>query len=84
MEDLSGALCVSHDPNLFDPDMHHHVRLGALNSCWLCEEARDVCLGCPVIEACYAQAQRIKESYTIRAGMAWSAGRPRHLNKRRS
>jgi hypothetical protein len=82
--DLPGAACMKSDPRLFDPDCHHHARLGSRNACWLCEEARDVCEGCPVLGDCFKRAQETKESFMIMAGLAWSNGRPRHLTRRRS
>lgn len=63
--------------------MHHHVHLGAGNACWICDDARDVCVTCPVYDACYRQAQEQRESYMIRAGYLWVNGRPRDLRKRR-
>lgn len=81
IEDLSGAACVGR-PELFDPDMHHHLYLGS-NACWICDEAREVCIGCPVYEACYVQARRTRESFMIRAGYAWTNGKPRDLGRRR-
>jgi hypothetical protein len=77
-----GALCAKEDPDLWDPDTHHHVKLGR-SDCWMCEEARDVCLRCPVFRACEAQAVRYKESHCIRAAQAWTGGRPRSLSRRR-
>lgn len=84
LEDLEGASCVGHDPGIWDPDTHNHLLLGSSNACWICDEARDICLTCPVIDECFEVARRTRESFTIRAGMAWTAGRPRDLRKRRS
>lgn len=84
MEDLSAGLCIGEDPGVWDPDTHHHVMLGARNDCWICDEAADICIQCPVIDACYREAQRTRESFMIRAGMAWSNGRARSLRRRRS
>lgn len=81
LEDLTGASCAG-KPDLFDPDMHQHVYLGS-NACWLCDEAREVCLDCPVYHACYTQARRVRESHMIRAGYLWTNGRPRDVRKRR-
>lgn len=83
MEDLSEGLCVGEDPGLWDPDTHHHVMLGARNACWICEEAQDFCIQCPVNAACFREAQRTRESFMIRAGMAWTNGRARDLSRRR-
>lgn len=84
MEDLSGAACVGQDPGLWDPDTHLHIYLKGTNSCWICDDARDICMECPVISGCFEQARRLRESHTIRAGMAWTNGRPRDLKKRRT
>lgn len=81
-EDLSEAACVGR-PDIFDPDTHHHVRVGQGNACWMCDEARDICLECPVIDACFKRARRTRESFMIMAGMAWTNGKPRDLRKRR-
>lgn len=82
IENLEGAAC-SGQPELFDPDTHRHLYLGAGNDCWICDEARDLCIECPVIEACFRQGQQQRESHMIRAGFAWTNGRPRDLRKRR-
>jgi hypothetical protein len=82
IEDLEGASCAG-QADIFDPDMHHHLYLGSGNDCWICDEARDICIECPVIEACFAQGRRQRESHMIRAGFAWTNGRPRDLRKRR-
>ena len=79
---LEQAACAGMAP-LFDVDAHHHDRLGVFNSCWMCEEAADACGMCPVLLQCYAQAVDIKESWQIRAGHMWSAGRPRPLHVRK-
>jgi len=84
LEDLTGASCAGQDPGIWDPDMHHHAYVGNGNPCWQCDDAADICAECPVLEACFAQARRLRESYTIRAGMLWTNGRPRNLRKRRA
>lgn len=84
MEDLSGAACVGHDPGMWDPDMHFHVLLGRGNPCWMCDDAVEICLGCPAYWGCYRQAQRTKESFMIRAGYAWTSGRPHDVRKRKA
>lgn len=83
LEDLSGAACQGQDPGLWDPDTHHHIYIGARNACWICDEARDICVGCPVIQGCFKRAVRTRESFMIMAGFAWTNGRPRDLRKRR-
>lgn len=79
---LERASCSGKAP-LFDVDAHHHDILGWYNSCWMCEEAADLCAECPVMLACYAQAVSIRESWQIRAGHMWSSGRPKPLHVRR-
>lgn len=81
---LEGALCAEADAQteLWDPELHHHDRLGRGNSCWMCLEARDICLDCPVMELCHADAVNRRESFMIRAGMLWSVGRPRSVLRR--
>lgn len=83
MENLEGALCAGQDPGLWDPDTHHHVYLRAGSSCWICDDARDVCIQCPVYQKCFDEARRTRESFMIRAGYAWTNGRPRDLKRRR-
>lgn len=83
IENLEGAACAGM-PDLFDPDMHRHLYMGSGNACWICDDARDVCISCPVVEACFRQGKRIKENHMIRAGFLWTNGRPRDLRKRRS
>ena len=82
LDDLEGALCVGQDPKLWDLDFHHHTRLGT-SDCWLCLDAVDICAECPVKRACYKQAQETRESYCLRAGMAWINGRPKLIHRRR-
>lgn len=81
---LEGALCAAPDAQteLWDPELHHHDRLGAGNSCWMCLEARDICLDCPVMELCFKDARDRRESFMIRAGSLWSSGRPRPVTRR--
>lgn len=81
IEDLSSGLCVGEDPNLWDPDTHQHLYLGTGNVCWICDEAREVCNRCPVYWECFREAARIGESWMIRAGYAWTNGRPRDVRK---
>lgn len=81
---LELAACRGKAP-LWDWDAHHHDILGSFNSCWMCEEAEEICGGCPVRKECAEQAVYIRESYQIRAGQMWSSGRPKalHIRKRR-
>jgi len=81
---LEEAACRGKAP-LFDVDAHHHDILTKFNSCWMCEEAADLCAVCPVFQECYAQAVDTRESWQIRAGQMWSVGRPKplHVRKRR-
>ena len=83
MEDLSGAACAGMG-DLFDPDTHHHLYLGSRATCWICDEAQEVCSTCPVWEACFREGRRTRESFMIRAGYAWTNGRPRDLRKRKT
>lgn len=83
VEDLSGGLCVGRDPGLWDPDSHRHIYLGGRDECWICDEARDFCIRCPVVEACFRTARRNRESHMIMAGFLWTNGRPRELRKRK-
>jgi hypothetical protein len=83
MEDLTGAACAG-NPDLFDPDTHHHLYLGQKTACWICDEAFEVCSTCPVWLGCFNQGRRLRESWMIRAGYAWTNGRPRDLRKRRT
>lgn len=83
LEDLTGALCSGRDPGLWDLEAHHHIYIGLNSACWICDEARDVCMECPVIQNCFKRAVRTRESFMIMAGLAWTNGRPRDLRKRR-
>lgn len=79
--DFEHAKCVGQDPVYWDPDAHDHKRLGGWKVCWMCEEAKDICMDCPAIQACYRFAIRTGENWMIRAGSEWERGRP--LNRRR-
>lgn len=83
MEDLEGAACAG-QPDLFDPDTHHHIYVGTGNACWICDDAQEVCSRCPVWSKCFKEARDTRESFMIRAGYAWTNGRPRDLRKRKS
>lgn len=80
---LEKAACRGKAP-LFDVDAHHHDILTKLNSCWMCEEADDLCSVCPVFRKCWEQAVDIRESHQIRAGQMWMSGRPKPLHVRRA
>lgn len=83
---LQGALCAHSgaDPELWDLDTHRHLMLGRGRSCWMCDEAEDVCAQCPVIQQCFRAAVRNRESFMIWAGYAWSKGRPVALRRRKN
>ena len=77
IRNLEGAACWGQDPLYWDPDAHEHRRLKGWKVCWMCEEAKDICVGCPVIKTCYQEAVETHENWMIRAGSEWSSGRPR-------
>lgn len=79
---LEHAACRGKAP-LFDVEAHHHDILGKWNSCWMCEEAADICAVCPVFRACWVRAVQTRESWQICAGSMWRSGRPVPLHMAR-
>ena len=49
LRDLSGAKCYGQDPAYWDPDLHEHGKMAGWRACWMCDEAKDICLGCPAL-----------------------------------
>lgn len=79
--DYEGAACVGEDPLLFDVDAHHHNRLGPTNSCWMCQDAKDICAYCPVMDRCLDWGRQLKSSGLIWGGMIFERGRPKPIRR---
>ena len=83
LRNLEGAACYGQDPAYWDPDLHEHGKMAGWRACWMCDEAKDICIGCPVLLKCYEEAVETHESHMIRAASEWVNGQPRRRSSLR-